>query len=118
MAKLDLWHRGRLLELASRVVAAKMVPPANNRSKKVWAVHRIEALLRQNQFVRDEGLANNKGIADATHDTLDALPDLFKEPGVVDEATLRRLYGLKVNPLGNRWRPLSHLIWCRSALLL
>jgi hypothetical protein len=40
------------------------------------------------------------GIADATHDTLDALPGLFMEPGVVDEATLRRLHGPKVNPTG------------------
>ena len=41
---------------------------------------------------------DNKGIADATHDTLDAIPDLFKAPDVIDEATLRRLYGPQVLP--------------------
>jgi hypothetical protein len=29
---------------------------------------------------------------------MDALPGLFKEPGIVEEATLRRLYGPKVTP--------------------
>jgi hypothetical protein len=33
-------------------------------------------------------------VADATPDTLKSLPSLFKEPSVVEDATLRRLYGL------------------------
>jgi hypothetical protein len=41
-------------------------------------------------------LSKSKGIADATQDTLDALSGLFKEPEIVDESTLWRLYGPKV----------------------
>jgi hypothetical protein len=43
-------------------------------------------------------LAHIKGIADATKDTLDALPRLFKEPRIVEEDTLRRLYGPRDTP--------------------
>ena len=63
-----------------------------------WVVGRTVFLRNRTVPARGAGLANNKGIADATQDTLDAIPDLFKEPGVVDEATLRHLYGPKVLP--------------------
>ena len=35
---------------------------------------------------------------DATQDTLDAILDLFKDPCVVEDATLRGLYGPRVTP--------------------
>jgi hypothetical protein len=65
----------------------------NTKSKKARAARPAIALLRHNQFARVAGLGDNKGIADATHDTLDALPKLLKEPEAVEEATLRRMYG-------------------------
>ena len=97
-ARLDLWQRGELAALASRVAAARMDLPQRDRSKKAKATRRASTLLRHNQFARVAGLADNKGIADATQDTIDAIPDMFKEPGTVDEATLRRLYAPKVVP--------------------
>ena len=59
---------------------------------------RAATLLRHNHLARAAGLADNKGIADASHDTLDAIHELFKEPSEVDEETLRHLYGPRVNP--------------------
>jgi len=97
-AMVDLLQREELNALASRVAAAKQDLPKRNRSKKAKAARRGIALLRHNQFVRAVGLAYNKGITDATHNTLEDIPDLFKEIGVVDEATLRHLYGPKVVP--------------------
>jgi len=52
----------------------------------------------RHRFSRAAGLADNKGIADASQDTLDAILDLFKEPNVVDEESLCRLYGPRVTP--------------------
>jgi len=69
-----------------------------NRSKKAKATRRDAALLRHNDFARAAMLTDIKGIAYATHDTLDAIPDLFKAPSWVDEDTLRRLYGPRVTP--------------------
>ena len=97
-ARVDLWQRGKLRELAERARAAKLQHPHGTRSKKAKAARRAAALLRHNQFARAAGLADNKGIADASLDTLDAIPELFKEPGQVDEEVLRRLYGPKVTP--------------------
>ncbi len=58
----------------------------------------MAALLWHNQFARVVGMADNKRIADATKDTLDAILDLFKEPGQVEEKTLRRLYDPRATP--------------------
>jgi hypothetical protein len=58
----------------------------------------VVAILKHNRFSRATMIADIKGIADATQDTMDALPGLFKEPRVVEEDTLRRLYGPKVTP--------------------
>jgi len=56
-------------------------------------------MLRHNLFACASKLVDSKGIADASHDTLDAIPDLFKdEPSVVEEETLRHLYGSRVTP--------------------
>jgi len=54
--------------------------------------------MRYNQYASASGRFDSKGVADASHDTLDAIPDMFKEPGVVDEESLRRLYGPRVTP--------------------
>ena len=97
-ARIDLWQRGDLVTLASRATAARLELPQRNRNKKAKAARRAVALLRHNQFARADGLVDSKRIADATQDTLDAIPDLFKDPSVVDEATLRRLYGPQVVP--------------------
>jgi hypothetical protein len=70
----------------------------HTKSKKGRAARRIIALLRHNQFARATRLANIKGVADAMLDTLDALPGLLKEQGVVEETTMRRLYGYWVTP--------------------
>ncbi len=43
-------------------------------------------------------MAKSKGIADAIPDSLKSILSLFKELGVVEEATLRRLYGPEVTP--------------------
>jgi len=72
--------------------------PPGNRNKKAKAARRAATLLRHNQIARATGLAGSKGIEDATHDTLDAIPDLFKEPRHVDEDTLLRLYDPRVTP--------------------
>ena len=53
-------------------------------------------MLRHNQFAKAAGLAASKGIADASQDTMDAFPNLFKELVEVDEEALRRLYGPRV----------------------
>jgi len=97
-ARIDLWHRGKLNELANRALAAKREHPPGSRSKKAKAARRAAALLRHNQFARAAGLADSKGIADASQDTLDAIPDLFKDPEPVAEETLRKLYGPRVTP--------------------
>ena len=86
------------MALTTRAVAAKMDLPQRNRNKKAKAARRAAALLRHNQFARAAILEDIKGIADATQDTMDAIRDLFKEPSVVDEASLRRLYGPQVLP--------------------
>jgi hypothetical protein len=97
-ARDDLWQRGKLSELVNMAIAAKLDRPPGNRSKKAKATRRAAALLRHNQFARAAGLADSKGIADASQDTLDAIPDLFKDPGKVDEETVRKLYGSRVTP--------------------
>ncbi len=80
-----LWQRGKLFELANRALSAKLEHPPGTRSKKA-------------KFARVARLADSKGIADATRDTLDAIPDLFKEPEHVDKETLQKLYGFRVTP--------------------
>jgi len=97
-ARIDLWQRGDLTALASMAVATRMDLPRKNRIKMAKAARRAASLLRHNQLARAAGLADSKGIADATQDTLDAIPDLFKAHGAVDKATLRRLYGPQVLP--------------------
>ena len=72
-ARLDLWHRGELIALATRAAAAKAGLPRQERNKKAQSARRAMALLRHNQFARAAGLADTKGIADATQDTLDAI---------------------------------------------
>jgi len=96
--KLDLWHRSQLQELADRAVDVKLSRPAHNRSKKTKNALRTVALLCHNKFAHAVGLAESKGAADAIPVALIALQTLFKEQGVVDHATLRRLYGPKVTP--------------------
>ena len=78
--------------------AAKAILPRRERNKKAKAARRATALLRHDQSARAAGLADNKGIADATQDTLDAIPNLFKAPRVIYEETLRRPYGPKIVP--------------------
>jgi hypothetical protein len=90
---LHLWHKGSLVELASQAVVAWLAQPVNTKTKKAKV-----ALMQYNQFARVAGLADIKGIVNATQDTLDTLLALFKEPGVVEEATLRRLYGPTITP--------------------
>ena len=51
-ARVDLWLRGELVALASRVAAAKLELPQRNRSKKAKAARRATALLRHNQFTK------------------------------------------------------------------
>ena len=97
-ARLNLWHREDLPELARRDVAPKVAHPLALRSKEARTARRAVALLIHNQFVRAAGLSDSKGVANATYDTLDALPDLFKDPSAVEDATLRRVYGPKVTP--------------------
>ena len=75
-----------------------MKRPQGNRSKQAKVTRRAASRLRHNQFARATGLTDSKGIANASQDTLDGIPNLFKEPCVVDEATLRRLYGPRVTP--------------------
>ncbi len=75
-----------------------MARQVNTRSKKARAARIAVALLRYNQLAWAAGLADNKGIADATQDTLEALPALFKEPWVIEKATMRRLYGPNITP--------------------
>jgi hypothetical protein len=94
----DLWQRGELNALESRPGAAKLDLPQRNRSKKAKAARRATTLSRHNKFAKAARLPDNKGITDATQDTLEANSDLFKEPGVGDEAAMRRLYGPKVLP--------------------
>ena len=96
--RLDLGHHNDLQELANRAMTARLARPANTRSKKTKKALRAVTLLRHNQCARAAGLAESKGVADATPGTLKALPSLFKDPGVVEEATLRRLYGPEVPP--------------------
>jgi hypothetical protein len=97
-ARINLWQRRELLTLASRAATTKMERPQCTRSKKAKATKRAVTLLRHNHFARATILADNKGIADASHDKLNAIPDLFKKPSVVDEEFLRRLYGPRVTP--------------------
>jgi hypothetical protein len=81
-------------------VAARVARTANNnRNKKTTKVLRAAVLLRHNQLARAARLAESKGIADAIPDTLKALPSLFNDLGVMDDATLRRLYGPDVPPI-------------------
>jgi len=80
-------------------VVAGLARPEINRSKKPKNTLRAVAFLRHSQFARAVGLAKSKGVADATPDILKALPSLFKDPGVVDDVTLRRLYGPEVPPI-------------------
>jgi hypothetical protein len=86
------------VNLPPRPLPRNLRAPPGNRSKKAKSVRRAAALLRHNPFARAVGLADNKGIADATQDTLDAIFVLFKEPEQVDEETLRKLYGPRVTP--------------------
>ena len=79
-------------------MAAILARSANIRSKKTKKVLRAVALPRHNQFARAARLAGSKWVVDATPDTLKALPSLFKDPGVVYDATLRRIYGIEVPP--------------------
>jgi hypothetical protein len=79
-------------------VVDRLARPANNRRKKTKKTLRAAALLRHNHFAHATRLAESKGIADAIPDTLKAIPFLFKKPGVVDDPTLRRLYGPEVPP--------------------
>ena len=72
--------------------------PFHNRIKKTKKALRTAALLHHNQLARAASLAKSKGVAGANPDTLNALPSLFKELGVVDDATLWRLYGHEVTP--------------------
>ncbi len=51
-ARIDLWQRGKLSELASKVLSAKLEHPPSTRSKKAKAARRAVALLRHNQFAR------------------------------------------------------------------
>ena len=96
--RISPWQRGELHTLASRVAATRMERPQRTRSKKARAAKRAASLLRHNQFARAAGLADNKCIADASKDTMDAIPNLFKEPCVVDEESLRRLHAPRVIP--------------------
>ena len=80
---MDLSHRGKLRELADRALSARLARPVNNRSKKTKKALRAVALLRHNQFARVVILAESKGVADATPDTLKALPSLSKDLDVV-----------------------------------
>ncbi len=75
-----------------------MERPQRTRSKKDRVAKRATALLRHSQYARATGLSDSKSVADASQDTLDAILDLFKEPCVVDEESLRRLYGPRVTP--------------------
>jgi hypothetical protein len=58
-ARLNLWHRGDLLELARRAVAARLLRPTNAISKKEKAARRAIALLTHNMFARAPRLADN-----------------------------------------------------------
>ena len=51
-ARIDLWQRGKLIELANRALSAKLEHPPSTRSKKAKAARRAAALLRHNQFAR------------------------------------------------------------------
>ena len=98
-ARIDLGQRGEPRELANMTVAARLARPPGNRSNKrklLDAPQLYYAITRS--IARAAGLADSKGISNATQDTLDAIPEMFKEPGSVDEETLRRLYGPRVTP--------------------
>jgi hypothetical protein len=97
-AKIVFCQRGELRELTSKVVAARLEHLPGNCSKKSKVDRRATTLLRHNMFARAAGLAVSKGLANATQNTLDAIPDMFKEPCHVNEDTLRRLYGPRVTP--------------------
>jgi len=97
-AWISLWQRGELHTLASRATTARMERPHRTRNKKARVAKRATALLRHNQYTRAARLSHSKGVADASHDTSDAILALFKESCVVDEESLRPLYGPRVTP--------------------
>jgi hypothetical protein len=95
--RLDLWNKGELDILAARAKAASR--PPSGRSKSQRAARRAAQLLKKNQFARAAALAGSLGVADATEDTLKAIPHLFPEPGGVSQADLMDLYGPAAPPL-------------------
>jgi hypothetical protein len=61
----------------------------NNRNIIAKAARWAATLLRHNMLARAARPADNKGVADATLDTLKAFSSLFKEPSVVEDDTPR-----------------------------
>jgi len=98
-ARLDLWHRGLIPELTARAKAQAKLRQHPNRSKSARAARRAPRLIHKNQFSRAANLAGSQGIADATPDTLHALPSLFPEPTTISEEDLRDFYGPVAAPL-------------------
>ena len=92
-ARLDLWRRGRILELTAKAKAQARHRPIATRSKSARAARRGARLIHKQQFSRVANLADSLGIADATPDTLHALPSLFPEPSVISEEDLGDYYG-------------------------
>ena len=96
-SRLDLWNRGQLDVLAARAKANTRIPSGRSKSQRV--ARRAAQLLRKNQFARAAALAGSLGVADATPDTIAAIPPLFPDPGVVDPQDLLDYFGPEAPPL-------------------
>ena len=77
IARLDLWRRGHIPELTTGAKAQARLRPTITRSKSARAARRVACLIHENQTSWAASLAGSMGIADATLDTLNALPNLF-----------------------------------------
>ena len=86
-------------ELAARATTHARLRSSASRNKTARAARRATRLIHKNQFSRAANLAGGLGIADATPNTLLALPSLFPEPLVISEEDLRDYYGPAAPPL-------------------
>jgi hypothetical protein len=98
-ARLDLWRRGFLDELALRAKVQARDRLTVQCSRTARATRRVNRLIHKQKLVHAASLAGSLGIADITPDTLEPLRHIFPKSANYPEAGLLNYYGPYAPPI-------------------
>jgi hypothetical protein len=97
-ARLDIWQRGHLEDLAHRVKAQASFRPIFMRIKAQRLARRAARLMYKQTIAKAAQLARSLELANPNLDTLHSRYHLFPEPRDVQTADLQELYGPLASP--------------------